>query len=128
MAMTELALAGAKAGAAEPVVIDAALAAPSAGNGSICTGPRLSLSIAIYVASRPEICRRVDALLRRPPAAPVLHAVYRTRFFGHKFELSGLFHSGFLPGDTCVVRTATDILTKSEKSNSMRALVSQALS
>jgi quercetin dioxygenase-like cupin family protein len=33
-------------------------------------------------------------------------AVYRTRFFGHKFELSGLLHSGFLPGDTCVVRTA----------------------
>jgi hypothetical protein len=32
--------------------------------------------------------------------------VYRTRFFGHKFELSGLLHSGFLPGDTCVVRTA----------------------
>src|ERR1035437_8687102 len=74
MAMTELALAGAKAGAAEPVVIDAALAAPSAGNGSICNGPRLSPSIAIYVASRPEICRRIHALLRRPPAAPVLHA------------------------------------------------------
>src|ERR1035437_6533714 len=32
--------------------------------------------------------------------------MYRTRFFGHKFELSGLLHSGFLPGDTCVVRTA----------------------
>jgi Protein of unknown function (DUF4038) len=32
--------------------------------------------------------------------------LYRTRFFGHKFELSGLLHSGFLPGDTCVVRTA----------------------
>jgi hypothetical protein len=29
--------------------------------------------------------------------------VYRTRFFGHKFELSGLLHSGFLLGDTCVV-------------------------
>src|ERR1019366_6951207 len=69
MAMTELALAGAKAGAAEPVVIDAALAAPSAGNGSICTGPRLSLSIAIYVASRPEICRRIHVLLCRPQAA-----------------------------------------------------------
>jgi hypothetical protein len=34
------------------------------------------------------------------------HYLYRTRFFGHKFELSGLLHSGFLPGDTCVVRTA----------------------
>src|ERR1035437_3342268 len=32
--------------------------------------------------------------------------LYRTRFFGHKFDLSGLLHSGFLPGDTCVVRTA----------------------
>ena len=47
MAMTELALAGAKAGAAEPVVVGGMLAAPSAGNGSIFTGPRLSLSIAI---------------------------------------------------------------------------------
>src|ERR1035437_4642115 len=35
--------------------------------------------------------------------------LYRTRFFGHKFELSGLLHSGFLPGDTCVVRTAQSI-------------------
>jgi hypothetical protein len=35
-----------------------------------------------------------------------LQLLYRTRFFGHKFELSGLLHSGFLPGDTCVVRTA----------------------
>jgi|ERR1017187_5603890 hypothetical protein len=41
MAMTELALAGAKAGAAEPVVVGGTLAAPSAGNGSICTGPAL---------------------------------------------------------------------------------------
>jgi len=56
MAMTELALAGAKAGAAEPVVVGGTLAAPSAGNGSIFTGPRLSLSIAILVASRPLIC------------------------------------------------------------------------
>ena len=37
---------------------------------------------------------------------PCVELVYRTRFFGHKFELSGLLHSGFLPGDTCVVRTA----------------------
>jgi hypothetical protein len=37
----------AETGAAEPVVMDGALAAPSAGNGSIFTGPRLSLSIAI---------------------------------------------------------------------------------
>jgi hypothetical protein len=37
----------ARASAAEPVVIDAALAAPSAGNGSIFTGRRSSLSIAI---------------------------------------------------------------------------------
>jgi hypothetical protein len=48
MAMTELALAGAKAkaGAAERVVVGGTLAAPSAGNGSIRTGPRLSFSIA----------------------------------------------------------------------------------
>src|ERR1035441_2273356 len=32
--------------------------------------------------------------------------LYRTQFFGHKFELSGLLHSGFLPVDTCVMRTA----------------------
>src|ERR1035437_6879 len=37
------------------------------------------------------------------------HPLYRTRFFGHKFELSGLLQSGFLPGDTCVVRTAYSI-------------------
>jgi hypothetical protein len=39
-------------------------------------------------------------------SAPWFVPLYRTRFFGHKFELSGLLHSGFLPGDTCVVRTA----------------------
>ena len=74
MATAELALAGAKAGAAEPVVVGGMLAAPSAGNGSSFTGPRLSLSIAIRVASRPEIWRRIHTLLCRPPAAPVLHA------------------------------------------------------
>jgi hypothetical protein len=69
MAMAELALAGAKVWAAEPVVVGGTLAAPSAGNGSSFTGPRLSLSIAIFVASRPEICRRIHVLLCRPQAA-----------------------------------------------------------
>ena|ERR1039457_2659893 len=76
MAMTELALAGAKA--AEPVVVGGTLAAPSAGNGSIFTGPRLSLSIAIFVASRPEICRRIRVLLcrlRRPQGPRVARSL-----------------------------------------------------
>jgi hypothetical protein len=32
--------------------------------------------------------------------------VYRTRFFGHKFELSGLLDAGLLPDCTGLVRTA----------------------
>jgi hypothetical protein len=56
--MTEPVLAGASAD--ESVVADRAL--PS-GNGAIFTGARLSLSIAMYVASRPEICRRIQVLL-----------------------------------------------------------------
>jgi hypothetical protein len=80
MAMTELALAGAKVGAAEPVVVGGTLAAPSAGNGSICTGPRLSLSIAIRVASRPEICRRIHALLCRPRQAAKASRIPIARF------------------------------------------------
>lgn len=33
-------------------------------------------------------------------------AVYRTRFFGHKFELSGLLHAGLLPDGAGLARTA----------------------
>ena len=32
--------------------------------------------------------------------------VYRTRFFGHKFELSGLLHAGLLPDGAGLARTA----------------------
>jgi hypothetical protein len=32
--------------------------------------------------------------------------VYRTRFFGHKFELGSLLHTGLLPGESCLARTA----------------------
>ena len=46
------------------------------------------------------------SVARAEALAYAKEVVYRTRFFGHKFELSGLLHSGFLPGDTCVVRTA----------------------
>jgi hypothetical protein len=42
----------------------------------------------------------------RPWAAFFLCAVYRRRFFGHKFELSGLLHRGVLPSETCLARTA----------------------
>ena len=34
------------------------------------------------------------------------HFVYRTRFFGHKFELSGLLHAGLLPDGAGLARTA----------------------
>src|SRR5262249_48105066 len=61
--MAESVLAGTSA--TESVVVARALALPS-GNGSIFTGPRLSLSIAIRVASPPEICRRIRVLLCRP--------------------------------------------------------------
>ena len=32
--------------------------------------------------------------------------VYRTRFFGHKFDLSGVLHVDFLPGETRLARAA----------------------
>jgi hypothetical protein len=32
--------------------------------------------------------------------------VYRARFFGHKFDLSGVLHGGFLPGETRLARAA----------------------
>jgi hypothetical protein len=61
---------------------------------------------AIIIAAKKAHCDLIVMAShgRRGYAAVLL--VYRTRFFGHKFELSGLLHAGFLPGDTCVVRTA----------------------
>jgi DNA-binding protein H-NS len=35
-----------------------------------------------------------------------LKKVYRARFFGHKFDLSGVLHGGFLPGETRLARAA----------------------
>ena len=35
-----------------------------------------------------------------------LHTVYRARFFGHKFDLSGVLHVDFLPGETRLARAA----------------------
>ena len=32
--------------------------------------------------------------------------VYRARFFGHKFDLSGVLHVDFLPGETRLARAA----------------------
>jgi hypothetical protein len=32
--------------------------------------------------------------------------LYRARFFGHKFDLSGVLHGGFLPGETRLARAA----------------------
>jgi hypothetical protein len=32
--------------------------------------------------------------------------VYRARFFGHNFDLSGVLHVGFLPGETRLARAA----------------------
>ena len=33
-------------------------------------------------------------------------ALYRARFFGHKFDLSGVVHGGLLPGETRLTRAA----------------------
>jgi tripartite-type tricarboxylate transporter receptor subunit TctC len=35
-----------------------------------------------------------------------IYLLYRARFFGHKFELSGLLHAGLLPSETRLARTA----------------------
>ena len=35
-----------------------------------------------------------------------LAPVYRTRFIGHKFELSGLLHAGLLPSEPRLARAA----------------------
>jgi len=32
--------------------------------------------------------------------------LYRARFFGHKFDLSGVLHVDFLPGETRLARAA----------------------
>ena len=32
--------------------------------------------------------------------------MYRARFFGHKFDLSGVLHVGLLPGETRLTRAA----------------------
>src|SRR5262249_18431472 len=61
--MAESVLAGTSA--TESVVVARALALPS-GHGSFSPGPRLSLWIAIRVASPPKIGRRLRVLLCRP--------------------------------------------------------------
>jgi hypothetical protein len=38
--------------------------------------------------------------------ANLVENVYRTRFFGHKFELSGLLHAGVLPSEPRLARAA----------------------
>ena len=42
----------------------------------------------------------------RPSILPKLATVYRARFFGHKFDLSGVLHVDFLPGETRLARAA----------------------
>ena len=36
----------------------------------------------------------------------LVNAMYRARFFGHKFDLSGVLHGGLLPGETRLTRAA----------------------
>ena len=36
----------------------------------------------------------------------VERVLYRARFFGHKFDLSGVLHVDFLPGETRLARAA----------------------
>ena len=38
--------------------------------------------------------------------ARVIDNLYRARFFGHKFDLSGVVHGGLLPGETRLTRAA----------------------
>jgi len=47
-------------------------------------------------------------VVKRLSTTPGMHAVgvYRTRFFGHKFELGSMLHTGLLPGESCLARTA----------------------
>ena len=51
-----------------------------------------------------------DAVLAEGPdfldQAVVKLTVYRARFFGHKFDLSGVLHGGLLPGETRLTRAA----------------------
>lgn len=37
---------------------------------------------------------------------PAFEKLYRARFFGHKFDLSGVLHVDFLPGETRLARAA----------------------
>jgi hypothetical protein len=50
----------------------------------------------------------VEALLQRSglTAGQIEQPVYRARFFGHKFDLSGVLHVDFLPGETRLARAA----------------------
>jgi hypothetical protein len=41
---------------------------------------------------------------RMPSRAPFFTDVYRARFFGHNFDLSGVLDVGFLPGETRLAR------------------------
>ena len=50
-------------------------------------------------------CSKVTLLICDMVAFGV-RAVYRARFFGHKFDLSGVLHVGFLPGETRLARAA----------------------
>ena len=52
-----------------------------------------------------ESVERDGAQSQRKLAAE-LGIVYRARFFGHKFELSGVLHDGLLPGETRLTRAA----------------------
>ena len=58
-----------------------------------------------------SVCRKREVVLRllRGEAAESLSrelGVYRARFFGHKFDLSGVVHGGLLPGETRLTRAA----------------------
>ena len=46
------------------------------------------------------------SVARAEALAYAKEVVYRTRFFGHKFELSGLLHAGLLPDGAGLARTA----------------------
>ena len=47
-----------------------------------------------------------NLLARLPCTRRDLQSLYRARFFGHKFDLSGVVHGGLLPGETRLTRAA----------------------
>ena len=82
-------------------------------------GSTLPLPSSRYRTGMPRCCDPARALASLNPnlvamlsnllcdlAIHILPRMYRARFFGHQFDLSGLLHYGILPSDTRLTRAA----------------------